>query len=97
MGTDNPLSGTTTTKAEVLQKFRNMANAKPGETKPHLEHVIVEGNMAVAEFKNAMSSKGGSNEVMEACWVCRFEGEKIVEVRAYMDSALTSRIFAENK
>jgi hypothetical protein len=30
------------------------------------------------------------------CWVCRLAGGKIVEVRAYLDSALVARLFEEN-
>ena len=30
------------------------------------------------------------------CWVCRFNGDKIVEVRAYLDSALVAQLFQEN-
>ena len=30
------------------------------------------------------------------CWVVRFAGGKIVEVRAYLDSALVQRLFDEN-
>ena len=31
------------------------------------------------------------------CWVCRFAGQTIVEVRAYLDSALVARLLAENE
>ncbi|SLM49870.1 conserved protein of unknown function [Nitrospira japonica] len=30
------------------------------------------------------------------CWVMRFEGAVIVEVRAYLDSALVQRLIDEN-
>jgi hypothetical protein len=30
------------------------------------------------------------------CWVCRFAAGKIVEVRAYLDSAIVARLFEEN-
>ena len=30
------------------------------------------------------------------CWVVRFDGEIIVEVRAYLDSALVAELFRQN-
>jgi uncharacterized protein len=30
------------------------------------------------------------------CWVCGFTGSEIVQVRAYLDSALVARPFEEN-
>ena len=30
------------------------------------------------------------------CWVCRFAGGEIAQVRAYLDSALVARLFQEN-
>ena len=31
------------------------------------------------------------------CWVMRFDGETIVEVRAYLDSALVQKLIDDNK
>jgi ketosteroid isomerase-like protein len=55
--------------------------------KPEVHHLWIDGSVAVVEFTNHMN-----NIPMEACWVCRFEGGKIVEVRTYMDSARMKRI-----
>ena len=30
------------------------------------------------------------------CWLTHFSGDKIVEVRAYLDSALVAKVFEEN-
>ena len=30
------------------------------------------------------------------CWVVRFDGETIIEVRAYLDSALVAELFRQN-
>jgi hypothetical protein len=54
----------------------------PQGTQLHVEHALATGDGL--RFDNRY------------CWVCRFEGDKIVEVRAYLDSALVARLFEEN-
>jgi len=31
------------------------------------------------------------------CWVCKFKGTRIIEVRAYLDSALVQKLLDENE
>ncbi len=41
-------------------------------------------------------AKNGMRFDNSYCWLARFRGGKIVEVRAYLDSALVARLFAED-
>jgi len=59
--------------------------------------VLVEGDTAAVELKANGTAKNGYPFKNEYCWVCRFEGEKIVEVRAYLDSALVNKVLEENE
>jgi ketosteroid isomerase-like protein len=37
------------------------------------------------------------NVANDCCWVCRFDDEMIVEVRAYLDSAMVDYIIHRNE
>ena len=54
------------------------------------------GDWAVVELHSFATAKNGLRFDNRYCWVCRFSGYKIVEVRAYLDSALVARLFQEN-
>jgi ketosteroid isomerase-like protein len=68
-----------------------------GGLKPQVQRVYVFGDVAIMEVKTFGTGKCGNKYEMEACWICRFEGDKIVEVTAYQDSALAKRMLEENK
>ena len=65
--------------------------------KLQLQSVLVNGDVAAVELKADATAKNGLPFKNEYCWVCRFEGEKIVEVRAYLDSALVKKVLEENE
>jgi uncharacterized protein len=97
-GTDNPLSGNYTSKSEFVAKtFQRLGKLMDGPMKLAVVNVIVDGNMAAVELKANAKAKSGSDFANEYCWVCRFENEKIVQVRAYLDSALVKRVIEENE
>jgi len=60
-------------------------------------HLIVQGEWAVAELEALSTALDGKPFANRYCWVCRFAGGTIVEVRAYLDSALVARLLAENE
>jgi uncharacterized protein len=97
-GTDNPLSGHYHSKQEFVPKtFQRLGKCMEGGMKLKVVNVLVDGDTAAVELKADATAKSGSVFANEYCWVCRFEGEKIVEVRAYLDSALVKRILDENE
>jgi uncharacterized protein len=57
---------------------------------------LVSGDWAVVELHSLATAKNGLRFDNRYCWVCRFEDDQIVEVRAYLDSALVARLFEEN-
>jgi ketosteroid isomerase-like protein len=61
-----------------------------------VEHVIVSDGWAVVELRSLATAKNGLRFDNRYCWVCRFAKGEIVEVRAYLDSALVARLFDEN-
>ena len=54
------------------------------------------GDWAVVELHSLATAKNGLRFDNRYGWVCRFSDEKIVAVRAYLDSALVTRLFEEN-
>jgi uncharacterized protein len=93
----HPLAGHYHSKADFLaHTFEKLAKVLPHGTELHTEHVLVSGDWAVVELHSLATAKNGLRFDNRYCWVCRFSAEKIVEVRAYLDSALVARLFQEN-
>jgi len=97
-GTDNPLSGDYNGKSEFVPKtFVRLGKLMDQGMNLTVVNVLVDGDMAAVELKAHGKAKNGSEFANEYCWVCRFENHMIVEVRAYLDSALVKRIIEENE
>jgi hypothetical protein len=60
-------------------------------------HVLLSGDWAVVELEALSTALNGKPFANRYCWVCRFAGDTIVEVRAYLDSALVAQTVAENE
>lgn len=98
-GTDNPLSGHYTTKKEWLtSSIERIARCMATPTTRTVTNVLVSGDWTTVEYTARATTKSGKDYVQEFCWLCRFEGDVIVEIRIYMDSALIKNLFeAEEK
>lgn len=95
-GTHNPLRGHFTSKAEVGKNvFAKVIAKMATPMKAKVRNVLVSGDWAVVELKGEGQSKGGMNYDQELCWICRYEGEKIVEARLYLDTALVKALLDE--
>ena len=93
----HPLAGHYHSKAEFLaHTFDKLEKVLPHGTELHTEHVLVSGDWAVVELHSLATAKNGVRFDNRYCWVCRFVNGTIVEVRAYLDSALVARLFEEN-
>jgi uncharacterized protein len=93
----HPLAGHYHSKADFLaHTFEKLGKVLPQGTQLHVEHALVSGDWAVVELHSLATAKNGLRFDNRYCWVCRFRGDKIFEVRAYLDSALVARLFQEN-
>ena len=93
----HPLAGHYHSKADFLaHTFEKLEKVLPQGTELHVEHALVSGDWAVVELHSLATAKNGLRFDNRYCWVCRFRDDKIVEVRAYLDSALVARLFQEN-
>lgn len=93
----HPLAGHYHSKADFLSHtFEKLDKVLLQGTQLYVEHALLSGDWAVVELHSLATAKNGLRFDNRYCWVCRFSGEKIVEVRAYLDSALVARLFQEN-
>ena len=93
----HPHAGHYHSKADfVSHTFEKLNKVLPQGAELYVEHALVSGEWAVVELHSLATAKNGFRFDNRYCWVCRFEDEKIVEVRAYLDSALVTRLFEEN-
>jgi hypothetical protein len=93
----HPLAGHYHSKADFLaHTFQRLDKVLPQGTQLQVEHALVSGNWAVVELHSLATAKNGLRFDNRYCWVCRFSDGKIVQVPAYLDSALVARLFQEN-
>jgi uncharacterized protein len=93
----HPLAGHYKSKSDFLAgTFAKLAQVLPHGAQLVVEHLFVKGDEAVVELHSLATAKNGLKFDNRYCWVCRFANRTIVEVRAYLDSALVARLFAEN-
>ena len=93
----HPLAGHYHGKADFLaHTFDKLEKVLPQGAELHLENALLTDPWAVVELHSLATAKNGLKFDNRYCWLCRFENSMIVEVRAYLDSALVARLFREN-
>ena len=96
MGT-HPLAGHYAGKqAFIAGTFAKLGRVLPQGAQLHVEHVITQGDEAVVELHSLATAKNGMRFDNRYCWVVYFRDGIITRVRAYLDSAMVARLFAEN-
>jgi ketosteroid isomerase-like protein len=97
MGT-HPLAGEYADKAGFREAtFARLNTVLREGVLLRVTHVLISGDWAVVELEALSTALNGKPFANRYCWVCRFDDEVIVEVRAYLDSALVARTLAENE
>jgi uncharacterized protein len=96
MGT-HPLAGRYRTKqAFVEATFAKLGRVLVAGAQLVLEHLVVQGDEAVVELHSMATARNGMRFDNRYCWVVLFRNGVIVNVRAYLDSAMVAQLFAEN-
>lgn len=57
---------------------------------------FTDGDWAIVELRSHATAADGMRFDNRYCWVMRFAGDTIVEVRAYLDSALVQELIDRN-
>ena len=87
----HPVSGTFYGKAELIEgAFRRMDAMMQGSVRLEVREIHDAGDVVVVELVSYATTRDGQPFDNTYCWVCRFEDDRIVEVRAYVDSALVA-------
>jgi ketosteroid isomerase-like protein len=97
MGT-HPLAGTYHTKADFLaHTFARLNKILKEGVVLRVSSILVDGDSAAVEMESLSTALNGKPFDNRYCWVVHFSDGTIVEVRAYLDSALVQRLIAENE
>ena len=97
MGTHS-LAGTYHTKADFLaHTFARLDKILKQGVVLRVSHVLVDGDSAAVELESLSTALNGKPFDNRYCWVVHFSNGTIVEVRAYLDSALVQRLIDENE
>lgn len=92
----HPLAGHYSTKAAFQNAtFERLGKLFDGPLRLYTRNVLFDGEWAAVELYAKATAKSGVPFHNEYCWICRFEGAVIVQVRAYLDSALVAQVIAK--
>jgi len=97
MGT-HPLAGNYRTKSSFLaHTFARLNKILKEGVVLRVTDVLVDGERAAVEMESLSTALDGKPFDNRYCWIVRFSNGTIVEVRAYLDSALVQRLIDENE
>ena len=97
MGT-HPLAGTYHTKENFLaDTFARLDKLLKEGVVLRVSNVLVDGDTAAVELESLSTALNGKPFDNRYCWIARFSNGTIVEVRAYLDSALVKQLIDENE
>jgi uncharacterized protein len=96
MGT-HPLAGRYASRSAFKAgTFSKLGKVLAGGAQLRVTNVIIKGDLAVVELVSNATARNGMRFDNHYCWIVRFDGGTIVEVRAYLDSALVAELFRQN-
>ena len=97
MGT-HPLAGTYHSKEDFISHtFRRLNRILEEGVILKVRNILLQDDIAVVEMESISTALNGKPFNNTYCWVVYFKNEVIVEVRAYVDSALVQKVIDENE
>lgn len=97
MGT-HPLAGTYDNKEDfILNTFQRLNKLLKEGVNLDVKNIIIQNDTAVVEMESLSTAINDIPFNNTYCWICRFKNGVIVEVRAYVDSALVQKLIDENE
>jgi ketosteroid isomerase-like protein len=92
------LCGRYRSKADfIAATFGRLQGVLVGGRNSKVRHIYVDGDTTIAELRSVSKTNEGATFANGYCWVCRFDGGMIVEVRAYLDSAMVDYTIHRNE
>jgi uncharacterized protein len=86
-GHAHPLAGRHDKASVINNVLSRVGKCMSSPIKRQITSILVSGDWATVEHNAEATTKAGGRYWQEFCWVCKFEGDMIVELRMYMDSA----------
>jgi uncharacterized protein len=77
--------------------FDRLGGVLQGGVKLDVEHLYVDGDTTIAELLSTSTTNEGASFDNRYCRVCRFDGDTIAEVRAYLDSMMVDYTIQRNE
>jgi len=97
MGT-HPLAGIYHTKENFLaHTFARLDKLLKEGVVLRVTNLLVDGDTAAVELESLSTALNGKPFDNRYCWIARFSNGTILEVRAYLDSALVKQLIDENE
>jgi hypothetical protein len=94
----HPLAGRYHSKSEfVAATFTRLAGVLTGGVKLQVQHLYQDDDTTIVELLSTSKTNEGAAFANKYCWVCRFRDDLIVEVRAYLDSAMVTYTVLRNE
>jgi ketosteroid isomerase-like protein len=94
----HPLAGRYRSKQAFLDAtFGRLGGVLSDGVRLEVEHVFVDGDTAIVEMYSTSTTNEGAPFANRYCWVCRFDGDTIVTVRAYLDSTMVMYTVLRNE
>jgi len=94
----HPLAGEYKSKREFREAtFAKLTPLFPNGLRLYTREVLVAGDRAAVQLYANATAKSGLRFHNEYCWICRFAAGRIVDVRAYLDSALVQKLIDSSK
>jgi uncharacterized protein len=94
----HPLAGRYHSKEDFIEAtFSRLEGVLQGGVKLEVQHLYVDGDTTIAELLSTSVTNEGAPFANRYCWVCRFDGDTIVEVRAYLDSLMVDYTILRNE
>jgi ketosteroid isomerase-like protein len=93
----HPLAGRYRSKAAFrAATFDKLAPVLRDGARLRVDNVMACDDWVIVELHSEAVAKNGMRFDNRYCWLARLVGTTVVEVRAYLDSALVQRVFDEN-
>lgn len=96
MGT-HPLAGEYHSKKAFREgTFAKLDKVLQAGAQLQVENVLVQRDEAAVELRSLATARNGMRFDNRYSWIVYFRNNRIVRVRAYLDSAMVARLFEEN-
>jgi uncharacterized protein len=94
----HPLAGRYRSKDEFVgATFSRLGGVLSDGVRLQVKRLFVDGDTTIAELHSISTTNEGGQFANNYCWVCRFDGDEIVEVRAYLDSMMVAYSILRNE